>query len=246
MKTSFYSLLSIVVVAVAFVLGLVWASTKLVQIRRTAKEISVTGHAEENVTSDVAVFTSSFSTPTTNDIKGAYQKMANDRKIVEEFFKQKGIPANTVSFETISMQENTEYTKVDGEYKTVKLGYILRQPIRVVSNNVDLVDKVSREMGELLDKGVFIDYTNRSFYYSKLKEKKLELLRRASEDARSRADAIANGSKCKVGKLQRSQMGVFQISGLYANEEYSWAGNFNTSDKEKTITVTVKNSYAVH
>ena len=72
------------------------------------------------------------------------------------------------------------------------------------------------------------------------------MLKAASEDALKRATAIAEGSNRKVGKLQRTQMGVFQVVGLYSDEDYSWGGSFNTSSREKTISVTVKSSYSVH
>ena len=48
-----------------------------------------------------------------------------------------------------------------------------------------------------------------------------------------------------MGKLKRSQMGVFQIVGQYSDEDYSWGGSFNTSSKYKTASITVKNTYKI-
>ncbi|MFC2709060.1 MAG: SIMPL domain-containing protein, partial [Porphyromonas asaccharolytica] len=70
-------------------------------------------------------------------------------------------------------------------------------------------------------------------------------LRQASEDALDRAEEIASGSRGKVGKLQNASMGVFQIVGKNAGEDYSWGGAFNTSSRQKTISVTVRATYAL-
>jgi hypothetical protein len=47
------------------------------------------------------------------------------------------------------------------------------------------------------------------------------------------------------GRLTKSSMGVFQITGQYSGEEYSYGGTLNTSSKEKTASITVSLEYDI-
>ena len=48
----------------------------------------------------------------------------------------------------------------------------------------------------------------------------------STEDARLRAEKIAEFSEGKLGKIVSAKMGVFQITGQNSNEDYFWGGNF--------------------
>ena len=67
----------------------------------------------------------------------------------------------------------------------------------------------------------------------------------ATEDARIRAEKIAEFSGGKLGKLESARMGIFQITGQNSKESYSWGGTFNTSSREKTASITMKLTYKV-
>lgn len=67
----------------------------------------------------------------------------------------------------------------------------------------------------------------------------------STEDARLRAEKIAEFSGGKIGKIVSAKMGVFQITGQNSNEDYSWGGTFNTSSKEKTASITMKLVYDI-
>ena len=57
--------------------------------------------------------------------------------------------------------------------------------------------------------------------------------------------AVRAVSVSSLGKLDRSNMGVFQIVGQNSDEDYSWGGSFNTSSKEKTASITVNSTYNI-
>jgi hypothetical protein len=40
-------------------------------------------------------------------------------------------------------------------------------------------------------------------------------------------------------------MGIFQITAQNSDEEYTWGGAFNTSDKLKTASITVRMEFGV-
>jgi len=107
------------------------------------------------------------------------------------------------------------------------------------------VASVSREISELLKEGVQITSDNPDYYYSKLDELKLNLIEKASENGRIRAEQIAKNSKSDLAGLKNARLGVFQILGKNSGESYSWGGTFNTSSRMKTASITVKMDFEV-
>jgi hypothetical protein len=71
------------------------------------------------------------------------------------------------------------------------------------------------------------------------------MVSKATEDARLRAENIAENSGTNIGDLISADMGIFQITGQNSSEEYSWGGTFNTSSKAKTASITMKLKYNV-
>ena len=71
------------------------------------------------------------------------------------------------------------------------------------------------------------------------------MISKASEDARQRAEMIAQNAGGKLGNIASARMGVFQITGQHSNEDYSWGGTYNTSSREKTASITVKITFDV-
>jgi hypothetical protein len=71
------------------------------------------------------------------------------------------------------------------------------------------------------------------------------MISRATKNAKTRAEIIAEHSGGKLGELESATMGIFQITGQNSKENYSWGGTFNTSSKEKTASITMKLVYKV-
>ncbi len=71
------------------------------------------------------------------------------------------------------------------------------------------------------------------------------MIAQATENARLRAEQIAKNSGSRLGKLKKAYLGVFQITGQYSDEDYTWGGVFNTSSKEKTATVTLTADFGI-
>ena len=109
---------------------------------------------------------------------------------------------------------------------------------------MDKIEKASREISNLISQGIELSSSNPNYYYSKLEDLKLELIAQASENAKQRAENIATKSGGNLGKLQKADLGIFQITGKNDNEEYSSGGALNTKKKKKTANITVKTSYS--
>lgn len=239
------NLLVALVVSIAFVIGTVWAAQKFARRNRAAQEITVTGNASRELISDIIVWEASYET-TANDIKEGFKVIAQDQQAVQQYLKEKGVADSAITFSSVTFDKQYEQNYINGQYVSHFTGYKLTQKVRIVSSRVNAIEQVSRQISELLDQNVMISSEPPRYYYSKLEESKHELLKAASQDAYERAQAIAEGSNRHIGKLRNSQMGVFQIVGLYSQEDYGWGGTFNTSSRVKTISVTVRNSYSVN
>ena len=111
--------------------------------------------------------------------------------------------------------------------------------------DVDKIEKVSREITELLNQGVQFYSESPRYYYTKLADLKIQMISKATQDARLRAEKIAEFSGGKLGKLESARMGIFQITGQNSKETYSWGGTFNTDSREKSASITMKLTYKV-
>jgi hypothetical protein len=119
-------------------------------------------------------------------------------------------------------------------------GYNLTQTVKIESTDISKVDQISREATELIESGIEFNSAAPLFYNTKLKEVKMELLGKASADARARAEIIAENAGSSLGKLRKATMGIFQITGKNSNEDFSYGGAFNTSNRNKTGSITIK------
>lgn len=217
-------------------------------LNRNAQEgtISVTGLGEANFTSDLIVWEGSF-TRESFDLQQAYSDLEKDRQVITTYLKDKGISEEELVFKAVNSRKNTrvKYSS-QGQYTGEEfLGYILTQSLQIESKDVGKVENVSREVTELLNRGIQLYSQPPRYYYTKLADLKIEMISQATSDARQRAETISNNSGATLGDLLSAKMGVFQITGQNSNEEYSWGGTYNTSSKEKTASITMKLDYAV-
>lgn len=237
--------------AIVFAIAIIGASIVLgnAVINRNKKNgtISVTGLGQTNFTSDLIVWEASFS-KVDSDLKQAYSDLQKDKEIISNYFKSKGLQADVIVFKAVATDKEFKqnYT-ADGKYLGQEfIGYTLTQTVQINSKEVEKVEKISREVTELLNKGIQLYSIAPRYYYTKLEDLKIEMVAQATENAHVRAKSIAEKSGAKLGDLSLAQMGIFQITGQNSDEEYSWGGSYNTAAKEKTASITMKLTYEVN
>ncbi len=231
-------IIALAIVVGAFVIGSAYKYKFI-----SAETIVVTGLAEKDFTSDQIVWKGQYSR-SGFDLKEAYTQIKSDESVIKAYLKEKGIPDSNMVFLAVDVVKNFNYENgPNGTSKSVFSGYTLTGGVKVDSRQIQLVEKVSREVTELLQKGIEFSSNKPSYYYSKLNELKIDLLAKAAEDAKLRAETIAKSSAVGLGSLKKANMGVFQITGKNDNEDYSYGGSFNTSSKEKTASITLKVEY---
>jgi hypothetical protein len=178
-------------------------------------------------------------------LQEAYDALAHDKEIISKYLKHKGID----KFVFTAVQTNKETKNIysaSGSYMGQEfIAYRLSQTVKIESEKVEQVEQISREITELLNKGLNLYSNPPRYYYTKLSDLKIEMISRATENAYLRAKTIAEKSGAKLGKLKSAKMGIFQITGQNSEEDYSWGGTFNTSSKNKTASITMKLLYEV-
>ena len=212
---------------------------------KSTETIIVTGLAEKDFVSDLIVWNGSYSRKSM-DLKSAYAAVKQDETSIRQYLKGKGIADNEMVFSSVVINKDFDYkTDANGRQLGQEFsGYNLTQTVKVESVNVDKIDKISREVTELIESGIEFNSQPPLYYNTKLADVKMDLLSRASADAKARAEAIAKNSGSSLGKLRKASMGVFQITGKNSNEDYSYGGAFNTSSRNKTGSITIKMEFA--
>ena len=238
------------IVAIIFGLALVMSafflSDAIKNRNSTADTISVTGLGSTDFTSDLIVWNSTFSKKN-SELKSAYAALEHDREAIRSYLISKGVKESEIIFSSVSISKDFENT-YDQNYNVrsqVFTGYTLTQSLQVESKEVEKIENVSREVTELINIGVELYSESPQYYYTKLAELKLKMIAQATQDAKLRADQIADNAGAKLGKLKKSDLGVFQIIAQNSSEEYSWGGSFNTYSKKKTATITIKLIYNI-
>jgi hypothetical protein len=229
-------LFALAIIIAAFILG-----NAVINRNRPQGTINVTGLGESNFTSDLIVWEGNFSRES-KDLTSAYADLESDKKAVTTYLKSKGIPEDQLIFNAVSInpQYQQNYSD-DGRFLGQTFtGYQLNQSLKIESKEVEKVEKISREITELLNQGITFYSQNPRYYYTELESLKLEMIAKATEDATIRAGRISENSKGSLGDLISANMGIFQITGQNSGEDYSWGGTFNTADKNKTASITMK------
>ncbi|PZW39147.1 hypothetical protein LX95_02288 [Mesonia algae] len=237
--------LSAIIFSIAIVIASYFLGSAYIERANTNDSIKVTGAGNSNFTSDLIVWNGTFSR-FSKDLKQAYEGIALDKEIVNKYLEEKGIKEDEVIFNSVNTIERTKSKYENGNFVGQEFeGYELRQSIKVESTQVELIEKVAREITELLNRGVQFNSTPPRYYYTKLADLKIEMISKATEDAKLRAERIAKNAGGKLGKLKKADMGVFQITGRNSGEDYSWSGAYNTSSKKKTASITMRLDYEI-
>lgn len=210
------------------------------------QSIKVTGLAKRDFTSDLIVWSSSFSRKamTLADANAAIKK---DIAAVKEYLLKSGVQESEITLSALQINRDYQYKYDDNGRMTGQefTGFNLTQMIQVESKNLAKVETAYKEAGSLIDQGIEFIAGEPDYYYSKLSDLKLDLLSEATKDGYTRAEKIAENAEGKVGGMKNASMGVIQITGQNSTEDYSWDGAFNTKAKNKTATVTVKLEFEI-
>jgi hypothetical protein len=233
--------IAVAMIIVAVILGNAWTKSH----PSSSNLITVTGLAEKNFSSDLISWRCSFSRKS-QSIKDAYKILEGDAEMIKSYIRKKGVADNEFVFSAIEI--NKEYRSVVNDKVRTEVfdGYRLVQNVNIQSKDVEKIENVSRSITELIDKDIELNSMPPQYFYTRLAELKIEMLAKATSDARVRAEQIAQNAGSKLNGLKSANMGVFQITAQNSSENFTYGGVFNTASKDKTASITVKLEFAIN
>jgi uncharacterized protein len=235
-----------IIIALAVIISAFLFSNAFKNRNQSSDTISVTGLGKKDFVSDLIVWSGSFSKKSIT-LKEAYASLDADREKIKAYLLSKGINSSEIVFSAVNFNKDFDFTyNENGTTKQqIFTGFTLTQTVTVQSKEVNKIEEISRQSSELINSGIEFYSNPPEYYYTKLAELKIQMIAEATKDANARAKSIATNAGAGLGKLKKSDMGVFQITGQNSSEDFSYGGSFNTTAKNKTANITVKLVYQV-
>jgi hypothetical protein len=245
------SLVKSIILSLCIVLSAVVLGNAFKKRNATLDSISVVGLGTKQFTSDEILFSGSYSVKAM-DAKEAYAQMMADKEKVNHFFMSKGFQAKEINFSGVSFEKSYRTITIESgndETKSEQIfdGYIAKQSISLTSKkNPELmrrIEAVADQTAELINSGIEFNPNPVQYTYSDLPSLKHDLIVKATQDAKERAEKIIKTADGTRGKLKTASMGVFQITGEGSDEEDSSGGNNDIYSKQKSARITVRLEY---
>ena len=109
---------------------------------------------------------------------------------------------------------------------------------------MEKIYKISGRIGQLIGQGVPLTINEPAYTYTKLAEKRVDMLAKATRDARARGRAIAWEAGSSIGAITNADTGSFQITAPNSTET-SDSGSYDTRTIDKDITAVMAVTFRV-
>ena len=229
-----WMILSLGLVASTAIAAHAWVGVRMHRDRA----IDVTGSAKRRITSDLIEWQASLETRSL-DRTAAYRALRDHVGKSLAYLKAQGVAEKELRVSSVATEELFDL-EVQGKgeerlEKRVFKGFKTSQTILVRSVEVDKVERVSREVTQLMENGVPVVSAAPVYLYTKLGALKIEMLAEAAKDARTRAERMLGAAGgASLGRLRRADMGVININPANSTDVSS-EGNNDTSSLDKDI-----------
>lgn len=201
-----------------------------------AEPIMVKGYAEEEVSAGQGSLTVKISEKDDSN-GGAYQKAGESLEMVRQLILD--TLGNEV--EVVELSSTLSETKKlnDKGNRTNEIEYVTAtRSLRVNSEKVRELEILSRKLYDLNGQGIRLTLSGPDFFVSGLEEVKVDLMKRATENGRNRAEIMAKSSGEKLGSLVSARQGVIQITKPNSTRTSSY-GIYDTETIEKVVKLVV-------
>jgi len=223
-------------------LGLSTANGVLVKgVRNASNTITVTGASTERISSDYVdwsvVVTKSGPTQ-----QASYQGLQPAVEQTVAYLKALGIKDEELELDSVKSEKEDVRDPRTGELRSTV--WTTKQAILIGSWEVDKIYKIAGQIGQLIGQGVPLTINEPAYTYTKLAEKRVDMLAKATKDARARARAIAWEAGANIGAITTADTGSFQITAPNSTET-SDSGSYDTRTIDKDITAVMGVTFRV-
>ena len=224
-------------------LGLLGASHTLVKGLRSGKDsITVTGASTERIRSDAVDWSVDVGVSAATQ-QQAYRALQPLVQRTRTFLLNQGIKPTELELGAVRSDANEVRDPRTGAL--VSLTWTSRQMVKVNSRDVERIQRVSGEIGALIGEGVPLTINPPAYTFTRLAEKRVEMLAKATRDARERAVAIAREAGSSIGPITNADTGSFQIT-VPDSTDMNNSGSYDTSTINKDITAVMAVTFRVH
>ena len=203
----------------------------------SGRTVTVKGLAERNVVADTAVWNIKIN-GVGGDLTALQQEIDNDISQIHTFLTESGFAPSDI--QNLRVQVRDKYAGYsDAELKNQQNDgrYVIETGVMVRSHNVDLVDSVSRRMGELVRRGITIteDYSGPIYIFNGLNDIKISMIEQATKNATAAGQQFAKDADARLGKIKSANQGVFSIESRDPTD--SWSSNERQAINKKVRVV---------
>lgn len=203
----------------------------------SGRTVTVKGLAERDVVADTAVWNIKIN-GVGGDLAQLQHEIDTDISEIHSFLIDAGFSSSDI--QNLRVQVRDKYAGYsDAELKNQNNDgrYVIETGVMVRSNNVFLVDAISRRMGELVRRGITVteDYSGPIYIFNGLNDIKIPMIAEATENATAAGQQFAHDADARLGKIKTANQGVFSIESRDPTD--SWSSNERQSINKKVRVV---------
>lgn len=249
-----YSVIRTLIIGISIIVTGMLLGKAFKQRNDNTDVISVAGLGTQDFTSDEMMF-SGYYTAKAMNAKEAYAIINANKETVKNFFMSKGFKPGEVVFNGVEFEKTFKTVEIqsrEGVYGSTKTesvfdGYVAKQSIKINCKKDSVlmrrIEEVADQTSELINSGIEFTPNPVQYTYSDLLGLKHDLIEKASQDAKERAEKTVNTAGGSLGKLKTASIGVFQITGQGEISEDTYSGNNDVLNKHKTARIVVRLEY---
>ena len=232
-----------IVLAVAIVLSAWVLGSHLVDMKKIdSAKLASTGSAHQIVQADKVTWRLTVHGKASTS-KAALETLERSTAKLAEFLNSKGLKEEELTKEPVTRQK--VFKRDYRGYKTNEIqAYDMSQRFKVSSNRVAAITDLTQQVSSLYSQGIDFQSSAPNYLYSGLADLKVDLISKATANAKARAEAMASGTNNRVGGLRSARTGVFQITPVDSTEVSNW-GVHDTTSIEKKVTAVVNVTFAI-
>lgn len=234
-----------VIISLSVVISAYVFSKAIIHRNDHSNTVRVTGSGSRAMRSDWIVWDADISAMAETK-EECFKMLEQDREEVQKYLGRNQIDTAAYKFKAIEVHESWDNTyNSDGDITGREFkGYYMTQNVEVQTSSIERVQFVSRDITSLLSKGIDVESNQPKYYLRNLGDLKMSLIDEATDNAKIRARKLIKGF-ARIKGIDDIDIGVFQITGLYAGDDYSYGGSYNTTSEWKEVSVTVHASYII-
>ena len=203
----------------------------------SGRTVTVKGLAERDVIADTAVWNIKIN-GVGGDLTILQSQIDSDIADIHTFLTDAGFSPSDI--QNLRVQVRDKYAGYsDAELKNQNNDgrYVIETGVMVRSNNVMLVDAVSRRMGELVRRGITIteDYAGPIYIFNGLNDIKISMIEQATKNATAAGEQFAKDADARLGKIKSANQGVFSIESRDPTD--TWSSNERQAINKKVRVV---------